>query len=55
VRSITIDSQICSSLELVEDLIIAGYCVGLLPIGRPTSAGIHVRPARSSRAQSPGP
>jgi hypothetical protein len=31
-------------LELVEDLIIAGYRVGLLPIGRPTSAGVHVLP-----------
>jgi DNA-binding transcriptional LysR family regulator len=30
------------SLELVEDLIIAGYGVGLLPIGRPTSAGVKV-------------
>ena len=41
-RSITIDSQICSSLELVEDLIIAGYGVGLLPIGRPTTVGAKV-------------
>ena len=30
------------SLELVEDLIIAGYGVGLLPIGRPTSTGVKV-------------
>jgi DNA-binding transcriptional LysR family regulator len=32
------------SLELVEDLIIAGYGVGLLPIGRPTTAGVKVLP-----------
>jgi DNA-binding transcriptional LysR family regulator len=30
------------SLDLVEDLIIAGYGVGLLPIGRPTSKGVKV-------------
>jgi DNA-binding transcriptional LysR family regulator len=30
------------SLELVEDLIVAGYGVGLLPIGRPTTAGVKV-------------
>ncbi|MEO3759241.1 LysR family transcriptional regulator [Mycobacterium sp. B14F4] len=30
------------SLDLVEDLIVAGYGVGLLPIGRPTSAGVKV-------------
>ena len=30
------------SLELVEDLIIGGYGVGLLPIGRPTTAGVKV-------------
>jgi DNA-binding transcriptional LysR family regulator len=30
------------SLEMVEDLIVAGYGVGLLPIGRPTSAGVKV-------------
>lgn len=32
------------SLELVEDLILAGYGVGLLPIDRPASAGITVVP-----------
>jgi DNA-binding transcriptional LysR family regulator len=32
------------SLELVEDLIIAGYGVGLLPIGRPTGSGVKVVP-----------
>lgn len=32
------------SLELVEDLIVAGYGVGLLPLERPTSAGIKVVP-----------
>jgi DNA-binding transcriptional LysR family regulator len=32
------------SLELVEDLIVAGYGVGLLPIGRPTSAHVKVLP-----------
>ena len=32
------------SLDLVEDLIIAGYGVGLLPIGRPTSRGVKVFP-----------
>ncbi len=32
------------SLELVEDLIAAGYGVGLLPIGRPTSRGVKVLP-----------
>jgi DNA-binding transcriptional LysR family regulator len=32
------------SLELVEDLIIGGYGVGLLPIGRPTTAGVKVLP-----------
>jgi DNA-binding transcriptional LysR family regulator len=30
------------SLDLVEDLIVAGYGVGLLPIGRPTSRGVKV-------------
>ena len=29
------------SLDLVEDLIVAGYGVGLLPIGRPTHPGRH--------------
>ena len=32
------------SLELVEDLIIAGFGVGLLPIGRPTTVGVKVLP-----------
>jgi DNA-binding transcriptional LysR family regulator len=32
------------SLDLVEDLIVAGYGVGLLPIGRPTSRGVKVLP-----------
>ena len=32
------------SLDLVEDLIVAGYGVGLLPIGRPTTAGVKVLP-----------
>jgi DNA-binding transcriptional LysR family regulator len=32
------------SLELVEDLIAAGYGVGLLPMGRPTSSGVKVVP-----------
>jgi DNA-binding transcriptional LysR family regulator len=32
------------SLDLVEDLIVAGYGVGLLPIGRPTQAGVTVLP-----------
>ena len=32
------------SLDLVEDLIVAGYGVGLLPIGRPTQSGVRVLP-----------
>jgi DNA-binding transcriptional LysR family regulator len=32
------------SLDLVEDLITAGYGVGLLPIGRPTGRGVKVLP-----------
>lgn len=32
------------SLELVEDLIVAGYGVGLLPVGRPTGPGVKVLP-----------
>jgi len=32
------------SLELVEDLIVAGFGVGLLPIGRPTGPGVTVLP-----------
>jgi DNA-binding transcriptional LysR family regulator len=32
------------SLDLVEDLIIAGYGVGLLPIGRPTHPDVTVLP-----------
>jgi DNA-binding transcriptional LysR family regulator len=38
------------SLELVEDLIIAGFGVGLLPIGRPTTAGVKVLPLSEPRA-----
>jgi DNA-binding transcriptional LysR family regulator len=38
------------SLELVEDLIVAGYGVGLLPIGRPTSAGVKVVPLSEPEA-----
>jgi DNA-binding transcriptional LysR family regulator len=38
------------SLELVEDLIIAGYGVGLLPIGRPTAAGVKVLPLSEPKA-----
>ena len=34
------------SLDLVEDLIVAGYGVGLLPIGRPTVSGVKVLPLR---------
>lgn len=32
------------SLDLVEDLIVAGFGVGLLPIGRPTGNGVKVLP-----------
>jgi DNA-binding transcriptional LysR family regulator len=32
------------SLDLVEDLIVAGYGIGLLPIGRPTDRGVKVLP-----------
>ena len=32
------------SLDLVEDLIVAGFGVGLLPIGRPTHPGVTVLP-----------
>ncbi|HJT93291.1 MAG TPA: LysR family transcriptional regulator [Mycobacterium sp.] len=32
------------SLDLVEDLIVAGYGVGLLPVGRPTASGVKVLP-----------
>jgi DNA-binding transcriptional LysR family regulator len=32
------------SLDLVEDLIVAGFGVGLLPIGRPTGPGVKVLP-----------
>ncbi|MGE0219825.1 LysR family transcriptional regulator [Mycolicibacterium sp.] len=39
----TIAHQI-DSLDLVEDLIIAGFGVGLLPMGRPTAAGVKVLP-----------
>lgn len=37
----TIAHQI-DSLDLVEDLIVAGFGVGLLPLGRPTRAGVTV-------------
>ena len=37
------------SLDLVEDLIVAGYGVGLLPIGRPTSRGVKVLPTARNR------
>lgn len=30
------------SLDLVEDLIVAGFGVGLLPVGRPTGSGVRV-------------
>ena len=33
------------SLDLVEDLIVAGHGVGLLPLDRPTGAGVRVLPA----------
>jgi DNA-binding transcriptional LysR family regulator len=39
----TIAHQI-DSLDLVEDLIVAGFGVGLLPLGRPTGAGVTVLP-----------
>jgi len=32
------------SLDLVEELIVAGYGVGLLPIGRQTDRGVKVLP-----------
>jgi DNA-binding transcriptional LysR family regulator len=38
------------SLDLVEDLIVAGYGVGLLPIGRPTSGGVKVLPLAQPEA-----
>ena len=38
------------SLDLVEDLIVAGYGVGLLPIGRPTSSGVKVLPLAEPEA-----
>lgn len=41
----TIAHQI-DSLDLVEELIVAGFGVGLLPIDRPTSAGVTVLPLR---------
>ena len=38
------------SLDLVEDLIVAGYGVGLLPIGRPTGNGVKVLPLSDPNA-----
>ncbi len=38
------------SLDLVEDLILAGFGVGLLPIGRPTSLGVKVLPLPAPEA-----
>ena len=38
------------SLDLVEDLIVAGYGVGLLPIGRPTGSGVKVLPLSDPEA-----
>ena len=38
------------SLELVEDLIIAGYGVGLLPTGRVTTSGVKVLPLSEPKA-----
>ncbi|MDT5018035.1 MAG: hypothetical protein QOD39_4195 [Mycobacterium sp.] len=38
------------SLELVEDLILAGYGVGLLPIGRRTTSGVKVLPLSDAEA-----
>lgn len=38
------------SLELVEDLIIAGFGVGLLPIDRPTTPGVKVLPLSETSA-----
>jgi DNA-binding transcriptional LysR family regulator len=38
------------SLDLVEDLIVAGYGVGLLPIGRPTGSGVKVLPLSEREA-----
>jgi DNA-binding transcriptional LysR family regulator len=32
------------SLDLVEDLILAGFGIGLLPMGRPTCRGVKVLP-----------
>ena len=37
------------SLDLVEDLILAGYGVGLLPLGRPTRPGLKVLPLENPR------
>ena len=38
------------SLDLVEDLIVAGYGVGMLPIGRPTGSGVKVLPLSDPEA-----
>jgi DNA-binding transcriptional LysR family regulator len=37
------------SLDLVEELIVAGYGVGLLPIDRPTAAGVKVLPLADAK------
>ncbi len=39
------------SLDLVEDLIVAGYGVGLLPIGRPTHPGVRVLPLSDPKVE----
>ena len=39
------------SLDLVEDLIIAGYGVGLLPIDRPTHPGVRVLPLSDPKVE----
>ena len=42
----TIAHQI-DSLDLVEDLIVGGFGVGLLPLGRPTGPGVSILPLRN--------
>jgi hypothetical protein len=41
------------SLDLVEDLVVAGYGIGLLPIGRPTDRGVKVLPLPTPTPSSP--